>query len=199
MNGDRQAIEIPSNATREEFLRQIAAMQRGTVQPRTAPPENAITKTLAREIELAIITGVVRELRAEPSSVSHGVLTTLNHDEVTAAAERLQAARKAEGKPLGIMEAAKEVLGDRVDEFMAAERRAMNRPYVERMRAFDRAQASAARAPSLDEREAAVANDPTIHAEAELMASREGIGYLDAVRKIERTRTLEARVAARKS
>ncbi|GEM_PF-2234003 len=54
------------------------------------------------------------------------------------------------------------------------------------------------RRPSLAERERAVEADPTLGLEAELMAAKEGIGFLDAVRKIEHTRTLEARLEAAK-
>lgn len=168
--------------------------------PGQATDTGTVTETIVESFKASFLEQFAAGLlaaRNERTDRLRAALGTLSNNEVTEAAEQLQAARKAEGKPLGIMEAATEVLGDRREEFEAAEARAMNAPHEARMRAFNRARQEPP-VPSLAEREAAVANDPTIHAEAELMVSREGVGYLDAVRKIEHTRALEARLEAAK-
>lgn len=192
MNENRPFVFVEASS-KADLLAKVRALNTEE-QMRNERLEATTATIFVKALRSEIIAGIAREFRPEKPASGGATLSGLTDLEVSEAVLRLQATRKAEGKELSFQAATKEILAGREDEFMAGQMREMNRPHVERMRAFNRARQEPV--PSLDEREAAVANDPTIHAEAELMASREGINFLDAIRKIERTRTLEARVAA---
>jgi hypothetical protein len=171
--------------------------QTGDVQAGRRPSNvDAIATDLSRKITAAIIAHVVREMRSS-SPTGPPALSTLDDASVTAAAERLQVARKAEGKELDFMTCVREVVAGREGEFLANLAREDAREHRERMRAFNRARQEPA--PSLDEREAAVESDRSFYAEAGLISDREGIDILAAARKLEHTRTLEARLVAAKN